>query len=312
MSGTGTAQQFGLLIMLLTEKRNVTETRPDVPRDGLPLPPVHAPTVIEPRPGWRMINFAELWTYRELIFFLTWRDVVVRYKQTVLGALWAIIQPVMTMLVFVVLFGKMGRMEEQVDGSFAIYVYAALLPWQFFSTSVTQGSQSLVSGANLISKVYFPRLIIPLSAVGAALVDLALSFGVMGVLMVVFGVVPTWRVVTLPLLLAGLIFTSVGVGSLLSALTVAYRDFKYVVPFMLQMWMFASPVGYPMSAVPAQWRMLYSLNPLAGLIGGFRWALLGEPLHPAEFALSLTVGLVLLGVGAMYFRRVERRFADIV
>ncbi len=298
--------------MLLTEEQVPPAGLDARAPEKLPAPVPHMVTVIEPRPGWRMIDFAELWRYRELVYFLTWRDVVVRYKQTVLGAAWAILQPVMTMLVFVVLFGKMGRMAEQVDGPFAIYVYAALLPWQFFSTSASQGAQSLVSGANLISKVYFPRLIIPLAAVGAALVDLALSFGVMGLLMVWFGVWPTWRVLTLPFLLLGVILTSVGVGSLLSALTVAYRDFKYVVPFMLQMWMFASPVGYPMSAVPQQWRMLYSLNPLAGLIAGFRWALLGEPISPGEFCLSLSVGILLLIVGTLYFRRVERRFADIV
>lgn len=294
------------------------------PRDPVEAAVARGPvTVIEPRPGWRAIDFKELWQYRELIFFLTWRDVKVRYKQTVLGAAWAILQPVLTMVVFVILFGKMGRMEEAVDGSFAIYVYAALLPWQFFASSVSQGAQSLVGSANLISKVYFPRLIIPIASVGAALVDLLLSCGVMAILMVAFGVVPTWRVLTLPLLLMGVILTSIGVGSLLSALTVAYRDFKYVVPFLIQMWMFASPVGYPMSKVaeyvgrrfPATsdiWLATYSLNPLAGLIGGFRWALLGESLNPLHFTISLLAGLSVLVVGVFYFRKVERRFADIV
>ena len=271
-------------------------------------------TIIRPTSGWRLVNLAEFWRYRELLYFLTWRDVKVRYKQTVLGALWAILQPVMTMIVFTIFFGRLGGMDknEHVTAAYPIFVYAALLPWQFFASSVTQGGQSLVSSANLIGKVYFPRLIIPVASVGAGLVDFAISFGVMLCLMVAYGVPFTMQLLALPLCVVATLISAVGVGTFLSALTVAFRDFRYVIPFMVQIWMFASPVAYPFEAIPEKWRLLYALNPMAGIISGYRSALLGEPFHWGPFGVSLLVATLMLVIGTFYFRRVERRFADIV
>ena len=267
---------------------------------------------IKPSPRWRALDLGELWRYRELAYFLTWRDVKVRYKQTVLGFLWAILQPVMTMLVFTIFFGRLGGLSETTSVPYPIFVYAALLPWQFFQTAVGQSGQSLVGSSNLISKVYFPRLIVPAAATGAALVDLFISFGVMAVLMVWYGYAPSAAILLLPLLVAATLVAALGVGTLLAGLTVAYRDFRYVVPFALQMWMLASPVAYSLDEIPEQWQRLYGLNPLAGLIGGFRSVLLGEPLNGGVLAVSLATTAVALAVGTYYFRSVERRFADIV
>jgi lipopolysaccharide transport system permease protein len=270
--------------------------------------------IIRPTSGWRLVNLGEFWRYRELLYFLTWRDVKVRYKQTVLGAVWAILQPVMTMIVFTIFFGRLGGMDknEHVTVAYPIFVYAALLPWQFFASAVSQGGQSLVSSANLISKVYFPRLIIPVASVGAGLVDFAISFGVMLCLMVAYGVPFTTHMLALPLCVVATLIAAVGMGTFLSALTVAFRDFRYVIPFMVQIWMFASPVAYPFKAIPEKWRLLYALNPMAGIISGYRSALLGEPFHWGPIGVSLLVGTLMLVIGAFYFRRVERRFADIV
>lgn len=267
---------------------------------------------IKPNPGWRAIDVRELWRYRELLYFLAWRDVKVRYKQTVLGAAWAVIQPIMTMVVFTIFFGKLGRMEEQSTVAYPIFVYAALLPWQFFATSVNQGGQSLITGANLISKVYFPRLIIPFSTLGAPLVDLAISFCVYALLMLWYGVPLTVSAFALPLCVCGMVLTTVGVATFLSALTVAYRDFRYVVPFMVQIWMFASPVAYSFEKIPAQWQLIYAVNPMAGIISGYRSALLGQRFHWGAITMSLGVSLTVFVAGTVYFRRVERRFADIV
>lgn len=269
-------------------------------------------TVIEPTPGWRLIDVGELWRYRELLYFLTWRDVKVRYKQTVLGATWAIIQPVMTMVVFTIFFGKLGGMSKFTDAPYAIFVYAALLPWNFFSQSVTTSAQSLIGGANLITKVYFPRLIVPFASVGGLLLDFALSFAVMLVLMVYYQVAPTINLLMVPLLVGGTILAALGIGTFLSALAVAYRDFRYVIPFMVSIWMFVSPVAYPFKVVPQEWRLLYALNPMAGIISGFRSAMLGEPFYWSAIGISFSVSLLLFVVGAFYFRRIERRFADIV
>lgn len=269
-------------------------------------------TIIEPQPGWRAINVRELWKYRELLYFLTWRDVKVRYKQTVLGAAWAIIQPVMTMVVFTVFFGRLGGMSQFSEVPYPIFVYSALLPWTFFANSVTQSGQSLITGANLVSKVYFPRLIIPFASVGAGLLDFALSFAVMLCLMVFYGVSLTANALALPLCVVGTILAAIGVGTFLSALAVAYRDFRYVIPFMIQIWMFASPVAYPLKVVPAKWRLIYALNPMTGIISGYRSALLGERFYWDCLFVSLLVAIVLFIAGAVYFRRVERRFADIV
>ena len=269
-------------------------------------------TIIEPQPGWRAIDVPELWKYRELLYFLTWRDVKVRYKQTVLGAAWAIIQPVMTMVVFTVFFGRLGGMSQFSEVPYPIFVYSALLPWTFFANSVTQSGQSLITGANLVSKVYFPRLIIPFASVGAGLLDFAISFAVMLCLMVFYGVSLTVNALALPLCVVGTILAAIGIGTFLSALAVAYRDFRYVIPFMIQIWMFASPVAYPLKVVPAKWRLVYALNPMTGIISGYRSALLGERFYWDCLFVSLLVAVVVFFAGAIYFRRVERRFADIV
>ena len=266
----------------------------------------------EARPGWRAVDFQELWRYRELLYFLAWRDVKVRYKQTVLGAMWAVLQPVMTMLVFTIFFGRFGGMDQNVQGSYAVFVYAGLLPWQFFASLVNQSGQSLVSSANLISKIYFPRLFIPLAPVGSGLVDFTVSFCVMLVLMFSHSVSITPAILLLPLFLFGTAVAAVGMGTLLAALVIAYRDFRYVIGFMVQLWMFASPVAYPLHVVPEKYQLWYALNPMVGMIAGFRFALLGEPFPVGCFAISAAVSLVLLLVGVLYFRRVERRFADII
>ena len=268
--------------------------------------------LIKPRPGWRAIELAELWRYRELLYFLTWRDVKVRYKQTVLGVLWALIQPLATMIVFTIFFGRLGGMQQHVEGSYAVFVYAGLLPWQFFSAAVTQSGQSLIASSNLISKVYFPRLLVPVAAVGSGLVDLAVSFCVLLGLMVWDGVAFSPQLLFVPLFVVGTVLAAAAVGTFLSALSVAYRDFRYVVPFLVQIWMFASPVAYPFSVVPEKWQLLYALNPMAGLLSGFRSAVLNEPFRYGPIAVSFLVVLLFAVVGAFYFRRVERRLADIV
>lgn len=268
--------------------------------------------VIEPRSGWAAIDLLELWQHRELAYYLAWRDIKVRYKQTVLGAAWAVLQPLMTMLMFTIFFGRLGRMSERTDVPYPIFVYVALLPWQFFSFCVMQCSQSLTSSANLISKVYFPRLLIPLATVGVGLLDLAVASLVLVGLMVHYQYSPTWSFGLLPLLGIGLLIASIGVGTLLSALTVTYRDLRYVVPFLTQLWMLASPVAYSLEIIPPEWRLLYCLNPIAGLIGGFRSSLLGKPIQWDCLGVSLASSLLIFLVGAFYFRRVERRFADIV
>jgi lipopolysaccharide transport system permease protein len=269
-------------------------------------------SIIQPRRGWQPIELGELWRFRELVFFLTWRDVKVRYKQTVLGGAWAVLQPLMASIVFVVLFGRMANMAETVDAPYLVFVYAGMLSWQFCQAAVTQSSQSLVNSSNLISKVYFPRLAVPMSAVGACLVDFVVSLGVMVVLLAGHRLLPPVQVVLLPLFVAGTMITSLGVGTLLSALTVAYRDFRYVVPFFVQMWMFLTPAGYPLQKVPVEWHRLYFVNPMAGMVQGFRWCLLNEPLDPVCLAISSAVAAACLFVGTVYFRRIERRFADIV
>ena len=270
-------------------------------------------TIIEPRSGWRAINFRELWRYRDLLYFLAWRDVKVRYKQTVLGAAWAVLQPFMTMVVFSVFFGRLGGMDAKVpDVAYELFVYAGILPWTFFAAAVTQSSQSLLANSNLISKVFFPRLIVPCSSIGAGLVDFAVSFGVMLVLMAVYGIGLSVNLAMIPCLVVGTVIAALGVGTLLAALTVEYRDFRYVVPFLVQLWMFASPVAYPLEVIPPDWRLVYSLNPMAGLISGFRSAFLGQPFHWDCLAVSMLVAFASSAFGAAYFRRVERRFADIV
>jgi lipopolysaccharide transport system permease protein len=268
--------------------------------------------ILTPPRGWRLRRCFDLWTYRELIYFLAWRDVKVRYKQTVLGAAWAVLQPLMTMVVFTIFFGRLGRMEQFSDLPYPVIVFSALLPWQFFSQSVTQSGQSLVGSANLISKVYFPRLAIPLASVGATLVDFGISFVVMFALMLFYGVTPGWGLLLLPVLVGLTLLAVLGVGSLLSSLTVAYRDFRYVAPFLIQLWFFASPVAYPLQIVPAAYRRLYALNPMAGIIEGYRSALLGQPVAWDLLSISGASAVCVFAIGVAYFLRVERRFADIV
>jgi lipopolysaccharide transport system permease protein len=268
-------------------------------------------TVIEPQSGWRLVDWKELWAYRELLYVLTMRDIKVRYKQTVLGFAWAIIQPFMMMVVFSVFFGRLANMPS--DGfPYPIFVYAALLPWTFFANSITSSANSLVGSANLVSKVYFPRLIIPLSSVGSGLVDFAIAGGILLLLMVYYGVGWTANLFIVPILVIAAAFTALGVGTFLAALNVAYRDFRYVVPFLVQFWMFATPVVYPASLVPREWQWALYLNPMAGVIEGFRSAFLGRPFDVPGILLSLAIAGLLFAAGTAYFGKVERRFADII
>ena len=269
-------------------------------------------TVIRPRPGWVPLDFRELWAYRELLYFLVWRDIKVRYKQTALGAAWAIIQPFATMVVFSLFFGKLAQIPS--DGvPYPIFSYAALVPWTFFAYGLSQSSNSLVGSANLITKVYFPRLVVPISAVLGGVVDFALAFTVLLGMMVFYGIVPTANVVWLPALLLLAFVTALGIGFWFSALNVKFRDVRYVLPFVVQFWLFATPIAYPSSLLPEPWRVLYGINPMAGVVEGFRWALLGTETAPGSIiAVSSLVAVGLLVGGAFYFRRMEKTFADVV
>ncbi len=269
-------------------------------------------TKIRPSKGWVPLKTKELWEYRELLFFLAWRDISVRYKQTLLGAAWAIIQPFFTMIVFSLFFGRLGKIPS--DGvPYPIFSYAALLPWQYFSSALTNSSGSLVGSANLLSKVYFPRLIIPMASVLPAIIDFMIAFIVLLAMMLFYGIFPTWNVIWLPLFLLLALVTATGVGLWLSAMNVQYRDIRYTLPFIAQLWLFASPVAYPSSMIPEQWRLLYGLNPMAGVIEGFRWALLGTETAPSPLiGVSGLVALILLVSGAFYFRYMEKTFADVV
>jgi lipopolysaccharide transport system permease protein len=267
---------------------------------------------IEPSSGWVPVRLGELWDYRELLYFLTWRDIKVRYKQTVLGALWAIIQPFFTMVVFSLFFGKLARVPS--DGiPYPIFSYAALVPWTFFANGVTNSSNSLVTGSNLIKKIYFPRLVVPMGAVLAGAVDFVLAFAVLLVMMLFYGIFPTGNIVWLPLLLVLTFTTSLGVGLWFSALNVQFRDIRYTTPFLVQFWLFATPIAYASSMLPQPWRTLYGLNPMVGVVEGFRWALLGTETRPGPMILvSAIVSVALLVGGVYYFRRLEKTFADVV
>lgn len=267
---------------------------------------------IEPPKGWASIGLRELWDYRELLYFLTWRDVKVRYKQTALGAAWAIIQPLFMMLVFSLFFGRLAKIPS--DGiPYPIFTFCALLPWQLFAHALTESSNSLVGNQNLITKVYFPRLVVPISAVLGGLVDFAVAFAILLVMMFYYGIVPTWAIVTLPGFILLAVMTALGVGLWLSALNVKYRDVRYTITFLVQFWLFATPVAYPSSIVPEKWRALYGLNPMAGVVEGFRWALLGKTEAPgAMLWVSVAVVILILVGGLYYFRRMEQEFADVV
>ena len=272
-----------------------------------------AVTMIKPTRGWSFVNFRELWRYRELVYFLVWRDVKVRYKQTLLGAAWAILKPFLSMVIFTVVFAGLAGLET--DGAPPpVFYYAGLLPWVLFQDGVTKAGTSLVTGANLITKVYFPRIAIPLASVTAGIVDFGLAFLIMIGMMLYYGVMPTSAVWTLPLFLLLALTTALGVGLWLSALNVAYRDIGYVTPFLVQAWLYASPVVYSANIIPEGWaRVAYGLNPMAGVVQGFRWAILGgEPPAAGLLALSVGVAILFLVSGAMYFRRTERTFADVV
>lgn len=273
----------------------------------------HSPvTIVKPSKGWVSLKLGELREYRELIYFLTWRDIKVRYKQTVLGAAWAIIQPFFTMVVFSLFFGKLAKVPS--DGlPYPIFAYAALVPWTFFANGLSQSSNSLVGNANLIKKVYFPRLVVPFSSVISGLVDFVLAFIVLIGMMLVYGIFPTINIVWLPFLLLLTLVSALGVGLWLSALNVQYRDVRYTVPFLTQFWLFATPIAYPSSLLSEPWRTLYGINPMVGVVEGFRWALLGTDSAPGPIILvSSLVALALLVGGCFYFRRMERTFADVI
>ncbi len=269
--------------------------------------------VLRPSKGWVALKLHELWRYRELLYFLTWRDIKVRYKQTVIGAAWAIVQPFTTMIIFSLFFGQLAGIPS--DGlPYPIFSYTALVPWSFFAAALANASNSLVGSANLIKKIYFPRLVIPLSAVLSNVVDFCLAFGVLMLMMLAYGILPTVNVIFLPLFLLLAFSTALGVGLWLSAMNVQFRDVRYVVPFLAQAWLFITPIAYPSSLIQNETlRALYGLNPMAGVVEGFRWALLGTQTAPdATILVSALASALLLVSGAFYFRRMERTFADVV
>ena len=275
--------------------------------------PAEFPTFrIDPPSRWTAIGFRELWDYRELLYFLTWRDIKVRYKQTALGAAWAIIQPVFMMVVFSLFFGRLAGVPS--DGiPYPIFTFCALLPWQLFAHALTESSNSLVANERLITKVYFPRLAVPLSAVLGGLVDFCIAFVILLVMMAYYRIVPSWAIVLLPAFILLAIATALGVGLWLSALNVQYRDVRYTINFLIQFWLFATPVAYPSSIVPGRWRIFYGLNPMSGVVEGFRWALLGKSDPPgAMLWVSVAVVILILSGGLFYFRRMEQQFADVV
>jgi lipopolysaccharide transport system permease protein len=269
-------------------------------------------TVIEPSKGWVSLRLGALWRFRELLYFLIWRDVKVRYKQTLLGAAWAILQPLLTMVVFSIFFGKLARMPS--DGvPYPLFAYVALVPWTFFANGLILSSGSLVSNQTLLRKVYFPRLVIPISAVASGLIDFGIAFVVLLGLAARYGVTPTSHMLWLPALVLLALVTALGVGLWFSALNVLYRDIQYVVPFLVQVWLYATPIVYPSSLVPERWRTLYALNPMVGVVEGFRWALLGTGTGPGPMILvSAAAALALMIGGLFFFRRMEKSFSDVV
>jgi lipopolysaccharide transport system permease protein len=262
--------------------------------------------------GWAWPRFRELWEYRELLFFFVWRDIKVRYRQTVMGALWAIIQPVFTMVIFSLFFGRLAKVPS--DGlPYPIFSYAALVPWTFFATALTQASNSLVVSANMVKKIYFPRLTLPIATVLAGVIDFVLAFIVLMGMMLFYGLLPTINVLWLPFFLLLALITSLGVSLWLSAMNVQFRDVHYTIPFLTQAWLFVTPIAYPSSLLSEPWRTLYGLNPMAGVVEGFRWALLGTDTPPGPMTLvSAVVALTLFISGAFYFRRMEQGFADVL
>jgi lipopolysaccharide transport system permease protein len=287
----------------------IVETQPKTPPAQDVVPYIR----LQPSHGWVAVRLRELWQYRELLYFLTWRDIKVRYKQTVLGVLWALIQPFMTMVVFSLFFGRLAQVPS--DGlPYPIFNYAALIPWTLFSQGLATSANSLVNSSNLLKKIYFPRLVIPISGILSGLVDFALSFTILFGLMLFYGIAPTANVIWLPPLILLALITSLAVGLWLSALNVQFRDIRYTIPFITQLWLFVTPIVYPSSLIEnPTLRLLYSLNPMTGVVEGFRWALLGTETAPnAMILVSATAALILLISGLFYFRRMERTFADVV
>jgi lipopolysaccharide transport system permease protein len=267
---------------------------------------------IRPKRGWQPLDLKQLWQYRELMYFMSWRDIKVRYKQTALGAAWAVIQPLMTMVVFSIFFGKLAKMPS--DGiPYPLFAYAALVPWTFFANSLTQASNSLLQNSNMLKKIYFPRLVMPISSVISGTVDFVFAFMVLIAMMLFYGILPTVNIVWLPFLMLLALATALGGGLWLSAINVQYRDVRYVIPFLIQVWLFATPIAYPSSLLSEPWRTLYGLNPMVGVVEGFRWALLGTETAPgtAVVVSSFMAGILLVS-GTYYFRRMEKTFADIV
>jgi lipopolysaccharide transport system permease protein len=269
--------------------------------------------LIRPSKGWAALNLRDLWIYRELIYFLTWRDIKVRYKQAALGVAWAVLQPFLTMIIFSVILGNLLHVPTENGIPYPVFSFVALLPWQLFANALQKSGISLVGNANLLTKIYFPRLVIPLSAVAAGLVDFLISLIVLFGLMGYYHIGITWNILWLPLLILLALLTALAVGLWLSALNVQYRDVQQMIPFIIQAWFYASPVVYSAGVIPsATWQLVYALNPMAGVIQGFRWALLGTQAPGAALAVSSGVVLILLVTGVFFFKRMERTFADIV
>jgi len=277
-------------------------------KSSIPVPTA----VIRPAEGWAPLDLKELWAYRELLYFMVWRDIKVRYKQTAMGVIWAVAQPVFTMVVFSVFFGSFIRVPS--DGApYPLFTYVALVPWMYFANAVTHAGNSLIDQERIISKVYFPRLILPLAAVLAGLLDFVIAFIVLVILLLWYGIIPSAAVLFLPFFILFAIVTAFSVGLWLSATNVLYRDVRYAIPFLVQFWLFTTPIAYPSSVVPTAWRTLYGLNPMTGVVEGFRWALLGNVPPPGLLMwVSVATVLALLITGLFYFRRMEQTFADVV
>jgi len=278
--------------------------------------PVHPETVIEPQTGWNRFGLKEIWAYRELLYFMVWRDVKVRYKQTALGVAWIILQPLISMVIFTVLFGYLLKVPSG-GVPYPVFVYTGLLPWNYFANSLNRSSTSIVNNSNLITKVYFPRMVIPFSGILGGLVDFSISFLILLGLMVVYKIYPTSNIIMLPAFMLLAMGTALGFGLWLSALNVRYRDINHLVPFIIQIWMYITPVIYPVTIIPEQFRFILALNPMTGVVEGFRWALLGEQLTDAQppgtlFLVSILITLIVLVSGAIFFRRTEHTFADII
>ena len=290
----------------------MTISKPDITNSEIIPSEKNVHTVIEPPKGWAALDLGELWKFRELLFFLTWRDIKVRYKQTALGAAWAILQPVLTMVVFSIIFGGLAKLPSE-GIPYPIFTFTALLPWQLFAFALTQSSNSLVGDQKLISKIYFPRLVVPFSSVLAGVVDFGIAFLVLAGMMTFYEIGLTLSVLWLPVFLLLALASALAIGLWLSALNVKYRDIRYVVPFLTQFWMYATPIAYSSSLIPEKWRWLYSLNPMTGVVEGFRWALLGKSsLDTLSISISAGMVVLLLIGGLYYFKRMESSFADIL